>query len=344
MPAPNSKKRVTIKDVASEAGVSWMTVSRALHTPELVAVKTRKLVEQTAQKLNYIPDLAAGSLARSRSNLIAVILPSLYFEGHIRTIEGLSAVMRREGFHLLMGDDYYSHNEEMELLRMILGRRPAGIVVINSAHSQEGRKLLMRSDVPVVETWHLPQNPIDSVIGFSHANVGFAMTQHLISEGYRNIAFVASPAKIDPRSKERHSGYVKALNDHGLDASRLITITNNPLSITAGKDSVEQLVERYPDTDAMICLTDRVAMGAMMECRRRGINVPSDLAIAGHGDFEFSEHLVPSLTTTRIDALDIGTQTAELLLKRIAGTDIQPTDKTIDVGFSIVARESSQSR
>ncbi len=344
MPAQNHKKRVTIKEVASEAGVSWMTVSRALHSPELVAVKTRELVEQAAQKLNYIPDLAAGSLARSRSNLIAVILPSLYFEGHIKTIEGLSAVMRREGFHLLMGDDYYSHSEEMELLRMILGRRPAGIVVINSAHSREGRKLLMSSDVPVVETWHLPSSPIDSVIGFSHANVGFAMTEHLIGEGYQKIAFVASPPKIDPRSKERHDGYIKALNTHGLDASRLITIESNSLSITAGKESVEQLVDRYPDTDAMICLTDRVAMGAMMECRRRGISVPHDLAIAGHGDFEFSEHLVPSLTTTRIDAIEIGRQTAELLLKRIAGTDIKPDEQNIDVGFRIIKRESTLSR
>lgn len=342
MPVQNAKKRVTIKDVASEAGVSWMTVSRALHSPDLVAAKTRKQVEKAAQKLNYIPDLAAGSLARNRSNLIAVILPSLYFEGHIRTIEGLSTVMRREGFHLLMGDDYYSHSEEMELLRMILGRRPAGIVVINSAHSREGRKLLMSSDVPVVETWHLPQNPIDSVIGFSHASVGFAMTEHLITQGYQRIAFVASPPKIDPRSKERHSGFEKAMNAHGLDASRVVTIENNSLTITAGKESVEQLLARHPDTDAMICLTDRVAMGAMMECKRRGINVPDDLAIAGHGDFEFSEHLVPSLTTTRIDAMDIGQQTANLLLKRITGSGIEPTEKTIDVGFSIIDRESTQ--
>jgi len=139
-------KNVTIKDVADLAGVSLMTVSRAIRKPESVSKKTREQVELAISKLNYIPDLSAGSLGR-RSNSIALILPSLSFEGHVRTVNALSVELREAGFHLLIGDNFYSPHEELELLRLLLGHRPAGIVIYDQ------QRLLRRRARDATQVW-----------------------------------------------------------------------------------------------------------------------------------------------------------------------------------------------
>ncbi len=168
-----TRSAATISEVAALAGVSTMTVSRTLRTPDRVATKTREAVNQAIEKLNYIPDISAIDMSTRKGNTVAVILPSLSFEGHVRTVDGLSSELRREGFHLLLSENFYSQSDEIRVLRSILGRRPAGIVIINSAHSDSGRKLVSSSGVPVIETWDLPETPIDAVVGFSHRRVGF---------------------------------------------------------------------------------------------------------------------------------------------------------------------------
>lgn len=341
MVSRKADKLVTIKDVAARAGVSLMTVSRVIRNPVVVADKTREIVQAAIDDLDYIPDIAAGSLSSQRSQTVAVVLPSLHFEGHARTVDALSRALRQHGFHLLIADNFYSPTEEMELIRAILGRRPAAVVLFNSAHSPTGRKLLKSSGIPVVETWDFPVNPMDSVVGFSHAEVGSALAEHLVGQGYRRIAFLGGPPGADPRGNERRAGFEATMNARGLDPFRQLTIEKDHLTITAGKRGIERLLEVYPDTDAVICLTDRVAMGALMECRRRDIKVPDELAITGHGDFDFGEHLIPPLTTTSIDAAAIGKLAAELLLERMAGKRLTPARRLINVGFEVIARDSS---
>lgn len=332
---------VTMKDVATRAGVSLMTVSRVVRNDAKVAKKTRDLIQQAIQELNYIPDISAGMLSSKRSNMVAVILPSLHFEGHLRTVEGLSSQLREHGFHLLIGDKFYSENEERELLRVILGRRPAGIVMINSTHSAAGRKTLLSSGIPVIETWDLPDQPIDSVVGFSHTDIGKAMAGHLVESGYRKIGFIGGPPLLDPRGNERHKGFVAALESHGIDSSRHIVVDKAPQEISAGVSGISALLAEYPDTEAVMCLTDHAAMGAMTECRRRGIRIPDDIAIAGHGGFDFCDHLVPALTSTRIDAYTIGCRAACLLLARIHGNPVAEAERFVDIGFEIVPRQST---
>ena len=183
--------------------------------------------------------------------------------------------------------------------------------------------------------------PLGGVVGFSHNDLGFAMTEHLIDSGYKNIAFASGPENSDPRGKERYRGHLRAMETHKIDGSRLITIDTDWQGISAGKQAVETLLQDYPDTDALVCLNDRIAMGAIMECKRRDINVPTDLAITGHGGFDFAEHLVPALTTTRIDAASIGVQSARLLIERINNAPGSADEQYSDVGFEIIAREST---
>ena len=336
-----SRTNVTIQQVAQRAGVSSMTVSRTLRNPGVVAEKTRQQVQQAIDELNYIPDLSAIAMSSKQGTTVAVILPSLSFEGHVRTVDGLSSELRNRGFHLLISDNFYSESQELEVLRAVLGRRPAGIIMINSAHSDAGRDLIVNSGVPVIETWELPSAPIDSVVGFSHYKVGFNLTEHLLACGYQRIAFVGTREGVDRRANERMQGFFECLTQYTKDTHRHIIMDEAPVSVAAGTKAIKQVMEKYPDTQAVITLTDRVAMGAIMECRRRGISVPEDLAIVGHGDFDFSEHLAPSLTTTRVDGFKIGTEAARLLMDKVNGDKALDESIHIDVGFDVIVREST---
>lgn len=335
------RTNVTIQQVAERAGVSTMTVSRTLRNPGVVAEKTRGQVQEAIDELNYIPDLSAIAMSSKQGTTVAVILPSLSFEGHVRTVDGLSSELKKRGFHLFISDNFYSQQQEIDVLRVVLGHRPAGIVMINSAHSAAGRELILKSGVPVIETWELPNVPIDSVVGFSHHKVGFELTEHLLACGYQRLAFVGSAGGVDRRANERLQGFIDCLKQYNKEHHRHVTVAEAPVSVAAGKEGVSRVLEEFPDTEAILTLTDRVAMGAMMECRRRGISVPDELAIAGHGGFDFSEHLAPSLTTTRVDGFKIGTEAARLLMDKVTGDTALDESIHIDVGFDVVVREST---
>ena len=334
---------VTSRDVAARAGVSPMTVSRALRRPELVARDTRERVVSAARDLNYVPDLAAGVLSSRRSGHVAVLLPSLRHTGFLRTVDGLSDELRAQGYHLLIGDSYYSPEEQVDLLKLMLGRRPEAIVLVASMDSDEARTLLAGAGVPVVETWSWPREPLDMVVGFSPEAAGRALTEALIGEGYTRIGFLGGPAGSDPYGERRRHGHRQALADYGLPDDVHVTVGETPMEIADGSRGVITLRERFPEADALVCATDMTALGALSECQRRGWRVPQDLAIAGYGDFDFAASLQPPLTSVRLPSYRIGERAAKLIVARIASEETGPVAvEPIDLGFEIVRRESTR--
>ena len=321
-----------------------MTVSRALRTPGLVADGTRERVESAARELNYVPDLAAGSLSSQRSGHVAVLLPSLRHSGFLHTVDGLSDTLRAHGYHILIGDSYYSPEEQVDLLKLVIGRRPEAIVLVASMDSAEARELLERSDIPVVETWDWPASPLDMVVGFSPEAAGRAMTEALVELGHTRIGFLAGPAHTDPYGERRRHGHLEALRAHGLDDAIHVTVSDTPMEIDDGVSGVVLLRERFPDADALVCATDMTALGALSECRRRGWKVPDDIAIAGYGNFDFAASLNPSLTSMALPSHAIGVRAAELIMARLA--DERPlksaSPSPIDLGFQIIHRDSTR--
>lgn len=332
---------VTSRDVAARAGVSLMTVSRTLRTPELVSPATRERVEQAARELNYVPDLAAGALSSKRTGHVAVLLPSLRHSGFLRTVDGLSDTLRANGYHLLIGDCYYSSDEQAELLRLLLGRRPEAIVLVSSMDSPQARQLLQHSGVPVVETWDWPENPTDMVVGFSQYEAGYQLTRSLIERGFSQIGFLGGSASSDPFGEQRRRGHRDALQEAGLRLDIDVVTSDTPMEIQDGVSGVATLKSRFPDTDALVCATDLTALGALTECQRRGWQVPHDLAIAGYGNFDFAQHLIPTLTSVKLPSYRMGKQAAEMIMDRISEQPSIP-ETVRNLGFEIIHRQSTQ--
>lgn len=327
-----------MSDVARLARVTAMTVSRALRTPALVSPETLARVEAAIAKTGFVPNYVAGSLSSSHSRIIVCIVPTIMNSVFSGMVEGLSDVLRAKNYQLLLGSTNFDLDVEEKLLREFLGWRPAGIVVTGHRHTRGARSMLLNSGVPVVETWHLDGKPMDTVVGFSNYHAAYEMTRALINWGYRKIALSYINAHNNDRSTARRDGHRQALIDAGRKPDPSLEAEVR-FTFGAGREAAARLISAHPDIDAIMCASDALAAGVLMECLRRGLRVPKDVAVTGFGDVELSAELVPSLTTVRLPRNEIGRRTAEVLLDRIAG--VRPAMTQYDCGFSIVRRESA---
>jgi LacI family gluconate utilization system Gnt-I transcriptional repressor len=330
--------RVRIEDVARVAGVSPITVSRALRQPELVSERARASVAKAMREVGYVPDLVAGSLASNRTNVIAMVVPTLASSVIAEPIDAIPDMLGRHGYHVLIANSGYDEVDEEEMIWTLLGRRPDGMVLIGVTHSARTRKMLKAARIPIVETWDLTDQPIDMVAGFSNFESARAIVRLLGEVGYRHIAHVTTSEKGDSRAAARRRGYAAALAELELGEPWVIEAAQ-PQSYLSGRSALARLIESDRELDAVFFANDVLATGALLECQRRGIEVPRHIGIAGFGDAELSAQLTPALTTVKVPRYEISRRAAELLLARLHGETVE--NHMIDLGFQVLRRESA---
>ncbi len=327
-----------LEDVASAAGVSAITVSRALRYPERVAASTREKIATAIEAVGYIPNLIAGGLASNSTRTIAAILPTLDNSIFTEVLQGMVDVLRPAGYQLILGNSNYSLKEEESLIEAFLARQVEGIMLTGACHTDRARHLLRTNPIPVVETWSLPESPVDLNVGFSNHQAAYEMTRYLIKKGHKQIGFVSAPTQNNDRSTQRRSGYRNALHDAGLVVCRSLEL-ESAFGLEYGGQALETLTRYHSGMSAIFFANDILATGALLACQRRGWPVPERLAIAGFDDLEIASHIVPGLTTVRIYRREIGAEAGRLMLARIKNEEIvQPQ---LDLGFEIVSRESA---
>jgi LacI family gluconate utilization system Gnt-I transcriptional repressor len=327
-------------DVARIAGVSPMTVSRAFKRDTSVSEATREAILKAAEDLGYVFDSAASSLRSQRTDFVAVTIPSINNANFAETLRGLSEGLKARGLQILLGYTDYDIHEEERLVEQLLRRRPEAIVVTGGKHTPRTRRLLENAGIPVVETWDLPEAPIGHVVGFSNADAVRGMVDHFVARGLTRIAFIGGDADRDTRGTDRREGFVAAMQAQGLEATRLIAAGAPPISMREGADAMGRLLETLPDTQAVICVSDLSAFGALTECQRRAVRVPEDIWIAGFGDYEIGGISVPALTTINPFPREIGARAAALILDVLDGRQTGPA--TVRIAPELLIRQSSR--
>ena len=317
-----STHTVTMADVAARVGVSKMTVSRALKHDGSSARRSsealRQRIVKTCQEMGYVVDLTARTFSSKRSGFVAALIPALNNSNLSDTAHGITAAVEASGLQVLLGYTDYDVPTEERILRAMLARRPEGVVLTGGIHTPAARKLLLAAGVPVVETWDLIADPIEHSVGFSNAEATAALVRQLHAKGYRRMAFLGGRPESDARGADRRRGYESAMKALRLDPSRCLSVGEAPVSMAHGAQGVVQLLARWPEIDALVCVSDHAAFGALAECQRRGWSVPERLAIAGFGGFEIGTACHPQLTTVAVDCVGIGRVSGELLLRAIA--------------------------
>jgi len=334
-PAPRDRPAVTLREVAERAGVSMITVSRAINTPHQVSERTRLRVQEAVSNMGYVPNLVAGGLRSARSHVVTALIPTLTGPLFGEMVQALTDALEVRGFQVMVGQVGYAHSREDELLRAIVGRRPDGIVVTGVMHSPEGRRMLMASGIPIVETWDFTDTPIDMLVGLRHEALGAAVCEHLFAKGRRHLALLSGG---DERAARRARGFQAAALRLGL-REPAVRLGKSPTTHSDGRDGLAALLADAPDIDAMFCSSDMLALGVLTEARVRGIAVPGRLAVVGFGDIDFAQTLSPSLTTVRIDGTRMGQMAAQLIADRADGKSV--AEPVVDIGFSIVERDSA---
>ena len=325
---------ITLADVAKLAGVSAITVSRALKTPSVVAEQTLARIHDAVSRTGYVPNLIAGGLASNRSGLVAALVPTIAGSVFLDTVQALTDAFDEAGFQLMLGQSGYTGVREDALINAIVGRRPDGIVLTGIMHSTEGRRRLLASGIPVVETWDLTPTPIDMLVGFSHEQVGREVADFLFAKGYRRPAMVTAD---DYRAGLRRAGFERRMRAFGV-AAMPAQVVPAPTTLRNGREGFAALRDIDSGVDVVFCSSDMLAHGVITEAHARGLNVPEDIAVMGFGDLAFASYVHPSLSTVKIDGLTIGRQAARFIIDRIGGADIG--ERIRDIGFSIVARDS----
>ena len=312
--------RATIHDVARAAGVGSITVSRYFKQATLVSAELRARIATAVAALNYVPNKVAGGLASARGRIIGMVIPNISGPIFASTIQSFSDTLTRHGYQLLLASSYFSAEQEESAVRAFLGWSPAALVVTGQYHSAATEQLLATAGIPVVETWDYQPQRAPIQVGFSHLEVGRQAAAYLLAKGHRRIAFAQNSAAGDVSALDRRDGAAAVLRQHGLEPWLFVPSASDPFD--AGRQAMTALAMRAGPADAIIFANDNLAAAAILAGQRTGLDLPRQCAIVGFGDYAFSPLLLPSLTTIRPPAREMGEIAALRILQQLG--DVAP--------------------
>jgi LacI family gluconate utilization system Gnt-I transcriptional repressor len=331
-------KRPTLVDVGRESGVSAITVSRTLRNPERVSEALKERVYAAIDKLGYVPDAAASTLASNRSSVIGVLVPSFSNQVFTDVLAGANSVIEGTKFSFQIANTEYSALTEEALIPKFLTLKPAGIVIAGVNQTARSRRMLVEADCPVVQVMDTTDDPIDVIVGFSNYQATSAALEHMIEQGFRRIAFVGT--RMDPRTQQRMVSYKDVMENHGIYDEKLLQTTSQKSTVEIGRHLLGALLESAPDCDGVFCNNDDVAVGISLECQRRNIRIPKDIGICGFNDLGTTSQMLPAISSIYTPRTECGAIAAQYILDRNAGK-LQPENRCIDLGFDLKKRDST---
>lgn len=324
--------------VAARAKVSPSTVSLFLRDPEAVSSKRADRIRQAIAETGYTINRLAGGLAAAHTRVVGVIVPSMINAFFSETLQAMQDVLEARGYQLLISNSNYDAERELQLLRAHLSWSPAAVVLTGSEHSP-ARAMLEATGIPVAQMWELGGYPCQLQVGFFHEQVGAALAEHLHGMGLEHFTYVGARMHLDHRARKRAEGFCSWLEAHKCQAT--VIAVEQATSDVVLNAVFDQLTFYDGKPQALCCSNDVLAMGALFEAQRRGIDVPRQLAVAGFGDLPMSKLCVPRLTTVRPFPAEIGRTVANRLLHWIDCGTLPEKAETHDLGFELIVREST---
>ncbi|HVW91503.1 MAG TPA: LacI family DNA-binding transcriptional regulator [Devosia sp.] len=332
--AKDRGRPIRVEDVARAAGVSPITVSRALSAPHKVRLETRERVAEAVASTGYIVNSIASTLKSGRSSIVTVFVASMQNPHLATTVQGIIDAFSGSRFHLMFAQTGYNDELHPEIIEPVLPFRPAGMALIGVGCDRATRKALLNLDLPVVETGER-SHPIDMQVQISSFEAGRLMGEHFGRQGFARVAFCGHTLG---HGAERLRGFHAGLQIFRLRPELVLPI-EGAQSFEDGVSSLRHILSKLSECDAIFYGTDLLAMGALMEARHGsadGLKLP---AIAGYGDLDFAEHLVPALTTIRVPNYDIGRRAGEMLRRRLEGETVE--EPIVHLPVQLLAREST---
>jgi LacI family transcriptional regulator len=316
-----TERIATIRDVARRAAVHPGTASRALNeaTRSLVKPETADRVRAAAVALGYKPNYLARSFKTRRTFSVGVVIPDINNPLFPPIVRGIEERLSTAGYVALLANTDNDTEREGRILEGLLERRIDGLVLATARRTDPLlAKIGRRGTAVVLVNRVVEDRAFSSVSADDREGIAMAI-KHLVSQGHHQIAHVAGPQSLST-GYQRHRGFVSSMRDHGLKPEKSGVAIASRFSIAEGLRCGMEILSRARPT-AIVAGNDMLALGCYSALEALDLRCPDDVSIVGFNDMPFMDRLSPALTTVSIPHFDIGTQSADLLLERMAHRD-----------------------
>ena len=303
----NHPRRVTIREVAAQAGVSVQTVSRVINQHPDVSDETRARVQEVIARLRYRPNGIARSLAAQSSQMLGVVASGFQLFGPAQLLTGIERQATELGWHLMLQIvDPSKTNDYDRVAANLISQNVAGVIWAYPELTGERERAFhqqIQPHAPIVFLSMGPQ-PGSAVLNVDNRYGARLATEHLIERGYRHIGIITGPMALWS-ARQRKLGWQDALASARLPHGSK-QIVEGDWSAASGDAGLMKLVEQFPQLDAVFASNDQMALGVLKAADRLGRHVPGDLGVVGFDDIPESAFFKPALTTVHHELLELG--------------------------------------
>jgi len=330
---------VTIFEVAREAGVSYSTVSRVLNGFEFVKESTRQRVNEAAQRLGYVANLQARSLAGGHSQIIGVLVPGLD-NGYIaEVIRGIDIELARSNYDLMMYTTHRHIGKESTYVNTITNGLTDGLLLLIPLVPTEYLDALQARNFPYVMIDQADNTGKSSIVDATNWQGAYDAARYLIELGHRRIGFITGLMEIQS-AVDRLDGYKAALADHDIPFAEEL-IYHGDFWEPSGYAAVQHLLSLQQTPTVIFASNDLEAFGAMEAIRERGLQIPDDISIMGFDNIPQGSIVYPKLTTIQQPLDQMGRMAARMLLEQIENPERPP--RRITLATQLIVRDSCRS-
>lgn len=335
-------QKTTIYDIAKKLDITAATVSRALNNNPKISEVTRKLVLETAAKMNYKQNRLAQSLRSGKSNNVGVIVPRIDSNFFASVIRGIEEELHPEGYHIIICQTHEDENRQNENITTLMNAQVDGILMSITNVSGENEhviKNVVRKNVPLVFFDRKKNMDGVSSVVINDFEGGYLATKSLIEQGCKRIAHLTGDLSLEIY-ENRKEGYEKALLDNGLELNPDY-IFRTRSSVDAGRQAIDRLLSLESPPDGIFSSSDFAALGAIQELKERGVKVPEDFCVFGFGNEPFTRFMELTISSVDQSPLEMGKMAAKVFLEQINNTDNVKIEKKVVLTPELYIRKSS---
>lgn len=321
---PTPKKRANLRDVAKAAGVSVATVSRVLNEPGLVKKDTLDRVQKAITELRFVPSAAARAINSGRTRFVGALVPTLDNAIFARFLAALERKLSENDLSLVVATTESDLEVEAKKAKGLVDIGAEGLIVTGAAHTAEFHDLLDRTMIPTIITSYFDNASALPTIGYDNKAAAQLALRHLIELGHRQIAVVHGPVHNNDRTIARLSGLRE------IDWEGQLTTIETEISLRGGTEAAARILSYPTKPDAILCLSDVVALGVLFGLQSKGVSVPEEVSLMGLDDLPSSACSVPSLTTVHLPVSRMG-ERAAVALERWISIQEKPKAERLEV-------------
>jgi len=333
--------RISIKDIARQAGVSHSTVSRALSDSDLVSAPTKARIQHLASEMGYSPDAQARSLVKGRTMTIGVVVTTIADPFIAEVVQGIESTARDHDYSVILTSSSHEPEREIAAVDMLRSKRVDGVIVTSSRVGAVYLDHLERMDAPIVliNNHREDTGPYTFSITVDNPHGDCEATRHLIESGHRRIAYLTGRGDHSSDAG-RQEGYCRALAEAGMEFDPALVLPGDGRS-RGGERALPILMGIGDRPSAVFCYNDMTAIGLIRAAREAGLHIPGDLAVVGFDDIPFAVYACPPLTTISQPKFEMGRRAVEMVLELLSPSLTgEPASNQVFRG-QLIVRESS---